>query len=103
MSAVATRSVRSARCSRPVGADTYAQFRAGQSFPIKNLADGVYYVRVLANPDNTLIESDTTNNESLRKVRIYTGPHGKRRVKVSQVGLVRRLHRHLRPPVTNDR
>jgi hypothetical protein len=68
--------------------DTYTQYRAGQSFPIKNLADGVYYVRVLANPDGTLIESDTTNNESLRRVRIYTGLHGKRKVKVSQVGLV---------------
>jgi hypothetical protein len=68
--------------------DTYAQFRAGQSFPIKNLEDGVYYVRVLANPDNTLIESDTTNNESLRKVRIYTNRHGDRRVKVAPVGLV---------------
>ena len=30
--------------------DTYAQYRAGQSFPIKNLADGIYWVRVLANP-----------------------------------------------------
>ncbi len=68
--------------------DTYAQFRAGQSFPIKNLADGVYYVRVLANPEDVLIESDTTNNESLRKVRIYTNKHGDRRVRVAKVGLV---------------
>ncbi|MDZ5623185.1 lysyl oxidase family protein [Nocardioides sp. HM23] len=68
--------------------DTYTQYRAGQSFPIKNLPDGVYYVRVLANPDSTLIESDTTNNESLRKVRLYTDRHGVRRVKVPQVGLV---------------
>jgi hypothetical protein len=68
--------------------DTYAQFRAGQSFPIKNLADGIYYVRVLANPEGTLIESDTDNNESLRKVRIYTNRHGERKVKVAPVGLV---------------
>jgi hypothetical protein len=68
--------------------DTYAQYRAGQSFPIKNLPDGTYYVRVLANPDNTLIESDTTNNESLRKVRIYTDKSGNRKVKVAKVGLV---------------
>ena len=68
--------------------DTYAQYRAGQSFPIKNLADGIYYVRVLANPDNTLIETDTTNNESLRKVHIYTNRHGDRKVKVAKVGLV---------------
>ncbi len=68
--------------------DTYAQFRAGQSFPIKNLADGIYYVRVLANPEDVLIESDTTNNESLRKVRIFTNQKGERRVRVAQVGLV---------------
>lgn len=68
--------------------DTYAQYRAGQSFPIKNLPDGIYYVRVLANPDNTLIETDTTNNESLRKVRLYTNRHGDRRVKVAKVGVV---------------
>ena len=65
-----------------------SSFRAGQSFPIKNLADGVYYVRVLANPDQTLIESDTTNNDSLRKIRIYTNKQGERRVKVAPVGLV---------------
>ena len=68
--------------------DTYTQYRAGQSFPIKNLADGIYWVRVLANPDGTLIETDTTNNESLRKVRIYTNRHGERRVKVAPVGIV---------------
>jgi hypothetical protein len=68
--------------------DTYSQFRAGQSFPIKNLPDGIYYVRVVANPDDVLIESDTTNNESLRKVHIYTNRHGDRRVKVAPVGIV---------------
>ncbi len=68
--------------------DTYAQFRAGQSFPIKNLADGVYYVRVLANPIGTLIESDTTNNESLRRIRLWTNARGERRVRVAPVGLV---------------
>ncbi len=68
--------------------DTYTQYRAGQSFPIKNLADGIYYVRVFANPDGTLIESDTTNNDSLRKIRIYTNRHGERRVKVAPVGII---------------
>ncbi|PWN01715.1 hypothetical protein DJ010_16910 [Nocardioides silvaticus] len=68
--------------------DTYAQFRAGQSFPIKNLPDGIYYVRVLANPDGTLIESDTTNNESLRKIRLFTNKNGERKVKVAKVGVV---------------
>jgi|GEM_PF-635873 len=68
--------------------DTYTQYRAGQSFPIKNLPNGVYYVRVLANPDSTLIETDTTNNESLRRVRLYTKPNGDRGVRVAPVGLV---------------
>ena len=68
--------------------DTYAQFRAGQSFRIKDLADGVYYIRVKANPIETLIESDTTNNVSLRKVRLYTNAKGERKVRVAPVGLV---------------
>ena len=83
--------------------DTYAQFRAGQSFPIKNLADGVYYVRVLANPDGTLVESDTTNNESLRKVRIYTNKQGERQREGRAGRPRRRGRRHLRPhdPLTS--
>lgn len=68
--------------------DTYTQVRAGQSFRIKNLPDGVYFVRVLANPDDRLVETDTTNNESLRRVRLFTNALGKRKVRVSQVGLV---------------
>ncbi|WP_183093947.1 lysyl oxidase family protein [Nocardioides stalactiti] len=68
--------------------DTYAQFRAGQSFPVKNLADGIYYIRVLANPEDTLLEADTTNNEALRKVRLWTNKAGERRVRVAPVGLV---------------
>ena len=72
--------------------DTYAQFRAGQSFPIKNLPDGIYYVRVRANPEDVLIESDTTNNDSLRKVRLYTKKNGDRGVRVAPVGLVDESH-----------
>jgi hypothetical protein len=68
--------------------DTYAQYRAGQSFPIKNLPNGVYYIRVLANPINTLIESNTDNNEALRRVRLYTTKGGERRVRVAPVGIV---------------
>ncbi|KAA1418447.1 hypothetical protein F0U44_07985 [Nocardioides humilatus] len=68
--------------------DTYAQFRAGQSFAIKNLPDGLYYVRVLANPEDVLIEADTTNNEALRKIHLWTDKTGKRRVTVPQVGVV---------------
>lgn len=67
--------------------DTYAQFRAGQSFRIADLPNGVYYVAVIANPDHRLVEHDLTNNTSLRRV-VITGQGDKRRIRVPQVGLV---------------
>jgi hypothetical protein len=67
--------------------DTYAQFRAGQSFDLRGLPNGTYYVAVIANPDGNLIEGDTDNNTSLRKVRIGGRP-GARTVRVPQVGLI---------------
>ncbi len=68
--------------------DTYAQYRAGQAFPIKNLPDGVYFIEVAANPENNLIESDTTNNTSLRKIKLRTNARGERKVKVFPVGII---------------
>lgn len=68
--------------------DTYAQFRAGQAFPIANVPDGVYYIQVLANPEQNLIEADTANNESLRRIRLMTNAKGERRVWVAPVGIV---------------
>lgn len=67
--------------------DTYQQFRAGQSFSLKGLPNGTYYIAVEANPMGTLVESDKTNNAQLRKV-IIGGKPGHRTVKVPQVGLV---------------
>ncbi|MGN9909441.1 lysyl oxidase family protein [Phytohabitans sp. LJ34] len=61
--------------------DTYGQFLPGQSFDITDLPNGTYYVEVVANPDNKLIESDKTNNSSLRKV-ILGGEPGARTVEV---------------------
>ncbi|KQY54555.1 hypothetical protein ASD30_18080 [Nocardioides sp. Root140] len=61
--------------------DTYAQFRAGQSFSLKGLPNGVYYIAVEANPVHNLVESDTTNNVAYRKVLIG-GRLGARTVKV---------------------
>lgn len=60
--------------------DTYAQYRAGQSFDLRGLPNGVYYVAVEANPMGRLVESDTTNNVALRKVTIGGVP-GARTVK----------------------
>ncbi|QZY30238.1 lysyl oxidase family protein [Nocardioides coralli] len=68
--------------------DTYHQYRAGQAFGIKNLPDGVYYIEVVANPNGIIVESDETDNVSLRKVRIGTGRKGKRFVRVPRVGVI---------------
>ena len=70
--------------------DTYAQFRAGQSFDLRGLPNGTYYVAVIANPDHRLVEGNTDNNVSLRKVRIGGRP-GARTVQVPQVGMIEEL------------
>jgi hypothetical protein len=75
--------------------DTYAQFRAGQSFNLRNLANGCYNVWVEGNPvidpatgARTLIESDTTNNQSHRRVCIG-GYAGHRTIRsIQRIGLV---------------
>jgi hypothetical protein len=67
--------------------DTYAQFRAGQSFNLRGLPNGKYYVAVIANPENRLVEASKDNNVALRKVFIGGTP-GHRTVRVPQVGLV---------------
>jgi hypothetical protein len=67
--------------------DTYAQFRAGQSFDLKGLPNGVYYISVEANPERNLVETSTTNNDSLRRV-VIGGKLGHRTVKYGKVGLV---------------
>lgn len=67
--------------------DTYAQFRAGQAFRIDNLPNGIYYVSVEGNPQRNLVESDTTNNEALRKIKL-SGTPKHRKLKVFQVGVI---------------
>ncbi len=67
--------------------DTYYQYRTGQAFRLGTLPNGVYYIRVTANPEGNLVEGDSTNNESLRKIRI--GGKGKKRwVRAAQVGVI---------------
>ena len=60
--------------------DTYGQFLPGQSFDITDLANGAYFIQVLANPEGNLYETDLTNNESLRRI-ILGGKPGHRTVK----------------------
>jgi len=67
--------------------DTYMQYLPGQSFDITNLPNGTYYIEVAANPDRRLIESNTKNNVSLRKV-ILGGTPGARTVEVPPHGLI---------------
>ncbi|UPK75610.1 lysyl oxidase family protein [Nocardioidaceae bacterium SCSIO 66511] len=67
--------------------DTYEQFRPGQSFVLKNIPNGTYYIEVRANPIKNLTESDTSNNVTYRKV-ILGGKPGARTVKVPPVGLI---------------
>jgi len=67
--------------------DTYAQFRAGQSFGIAGLPNGTYYIEVRANPEGNLVESDETNNVALRKIRL-SGRGAGRQVTVAPVGIV---------------
>jgi len=67
--------------------DTYAQFRAGQSFNLDGLPNGTYFIEVKANPRGRLVESSQDNNVALREILIGGKP-GARTVKVPQVGLV---------------
>ncbi|MBD0739942.1 lysyl oxidase family protein [Streptomyces sp. CBMA29] len=67
--------------------DTYSQYRPGQSFDISKLANGTYYIQVIANPDHRLKESSYGNNVALRKV-ILGGTPGHRTVKVPAYELV---------------
>ncbi len=67
--------------------DTYAQFRAGQSFRLEGLPNGVYYIEVKGNPNGKLVESSTEDNVALRKI-ILSGKPGERKVRVPQIGII---------------
>ncbi|HET6855965.1 MAG TPA: lysyl oxidase family protein [Streptomyces sp.] len=67
--------------------DTYSQDLPGQSFDITGLANGTYYIQVLANPEKRLQETSLTNNSALRKV-ILGGTDGARTVTVPPHDLV---------------
>jgi hypothetical protein len=55
--------------------------QTGQVFDITALANGEYYIKLTANPDNVLAEEDLTNNTSYRWV-ILDGEPGARTVRV---------------------
>ena len=76
--------------------DTYGQYRPGQSFPLKGIDPGIYYIEVTGNPDgnplenpgaSSLYEADYTNNTKYRRIRIG-GTNGNHWVKVFDKGLI---------------
>jgi hypothetical protein len=50
--------------------DTYLPRREGQSFDITDLPDGQYQLRMMANPEQYIMESSYDNNESLTLIEI---------------------------------
>ena len=67
--------------------DTYAQYLPGQSFDLRGLRNGTYYIEVRANPARALLERSTANNASYRKV-VIGGRTGQRTVTAERVGMV---------------
>jgi Lysyl oxidase len=65
--------------------DTYYQSLPGQSFNVKDLPNGIYYVKIEVNPNGNMWETDKTNNASLRQIKL-TGSGADRTVKVFPVG-----------------
>lgn len=57
------------------------------SLSLKGLPNGTYFVAVTANPDGHVMETDRTNNTSLRKITIGGTP-GERTVVMERVGKV---------------
>jgi hypothetical protein len=68
--------------------DTYEQSLPGQSFDLKGLKNGTYYIEVRANPEKKLSEASTSNNVSYRKVKV-SGRAGHRKVKVAKIGIIK--------------
>lgn len=68
--------------------DTYSQVRAGQAFRLNDLPNGTYYIEVRANPNGRLVEKNTDDNVSLRKI-VIGGKPGARTVEVPQVGIIK--------------
>ena len=67
--------------------DTYSQIRAGQSFNLKGLPNGTYYIATIANPNHRLIEMSTADNTSLRKI-VISGKEGNRKMTVPKIGVI---------------
>ncbi len=54
--------------------DVYSRGLADQWINIAGIADGDYYLEVVTDPENQLVESDETNNTTIITVTIHDGP-----------------------------
>jgi hypothetical protein len=50
--------------------DTYVQSLEGQAIEVTDLPNGTYYIEVVANPVNKLLEASTENNSALREITL---------------------------------
>ena len=67
--------------------DAYSPYVSGQYFDITDLPNGRYIVRLTANPEGNMYESDTTNNVADREITLGGTP-GKRTVSAAKVGKI---------------
>ena len=59
----------------PLGwGDTYEQLLPGQSFDVTKVPNGRYRVRIQANPLGWVSETDTSNDVSVRRIRLMGRP-----------------------------
>jgi hypothetical protein len=57
--------------------DTYGSHLAGQSLYIEGLADGLYRLRNVFDPNNRLLETQDSDNESCRHIELGSGSNGR--------------------------
>jgi hypothetical protein len=57
--------------------DTYGSHLAGQSLYIEGLADGMYRLRNVFDPNDRLLETANSDNESCRLIELGTGANGR--------------------------
>jgi len=57
--------------------DTYGSHLAGQSLYIEGLADGLYRLRNVFDPNDRLLELVNSDNESCRQIELGTGSNGR--------------------------
>jgi len=57
--------------------DTYGSHLAGQSISVDGLADGMYRLRNVFDPNSRLLETQEADNESCRQIELGSGTNGR--------------------------